>query len=504
MPPRGKNKLKEIQGQPSVLSLVPTVSTTNKTPTPTNTQRQATKDRTPPTPPNPVASESNPNKRINMENTTTEEDLELGELTPELKMIDLLIKRNLKQQLEPINSNINSLLKTAKITEKNALEITTLKKENTYWKQRCQKLELDQKHIKERLDRMENHQLENNLILHGIPETTAWEYPETRYTKVIEHLASTMNGRNEVEQRDIARNLSIQKTKRIGKFNIDRNRPISITFSKYEDVEYLLAYKRYLPNGIYLDREYCEEIERKRKLLRPIMRCAKNHTDYKRKCRMEDDTIIIKGKHYTVNNLHQLPAEINGFEATSRKKDGVTCYFGELNPLSNFHPSKISYEGQIYHSSEQLIQHKKAQLFGDEIAEAQILSTSSALECKLEAKNIRNYDQQTWEDSAKNLCYDGIKLKFAQNPWLRNLLLSTNDDILGEATYDKFWGTGVPIHRNDCTDRTQWHSNGIMGEMLMEIRMELRPSETISLSTTLDPNLDSSMEQSNPSRNDST
>ena len=138
MPPRGKNRLKEIQGQPSVLSLVSTVSTSNKTPTPTSTQRQATKDRTPPTPANPVASKSNLNKRINMENTTTEEDLELGELTPELKMIDLLIKRNLKQQLEPINSNINSLLKTAKITEKNAQEITTLKKENIYWKQRCQ------------------------------------------------------------------------------------------------------------------------------------------------------------------------------------------------------------------------------------------------------------------------------------------------------------------------------------------------------------------------------
>ena len=139
MPPRGKNKLKEIQGQPSVLSLVPTVSTTNKTSTPTTTHRQGPKDRTLPTPPNPVASESNPNKRINMENSTAEEDLELGELTPELKMIDLLIKRNLKQQLEPINSNINSLLKTAKITEKNALEITTLKKENTYWKQRLPK-----------------------------------------------------------------------------------------------------------------------------------------------------------------------------------------------------------------------------------------------------------------------------------------------------------------------------------------------------------------------------
>ena len=64
-----------------------------------------------------------------MEDNSQEDDMEIGELTPELKMIDLLIKRNLKEQLKPINNNINSLLNTAKITKKNALEITNLKKE---------------------------------------------------------------------------------------------------------------------------------------------------------------------------------------------------------------------------------------------------------------------------------------------------------------------------------------------------------------------------------------
>ena len=188
------------------------------------------------------------------------------------------------------------------------------------------------------------------------------------------------------------------------------------------DVECLLTYKRYLPKRIYLDKEYCEEIEKKRKLLRPIMHCAKKHDDFKKKCWMEEDTLVIRGKNYTVNNLHQLPAEINGFEATTKKEEGITCFFGELNPMSNFHPVKINYDGYIYHSSEQLIQHKKAQLFGDTITEAQILSTSTAMECKTEAKNIRNYDQQLWESSAKSLCYDGIKAKFTQNPWLANLL----------------------------------------------------------------------------------
>ena len=360
--------------------------------------------------------------------------------------------------------------------EKNKEEITNLKRENYFLKTKCQKLEQEQKHIKERLDKMENTQLDNNLIIHGVPEPTAWEYPETRYAKVIDYLSHTMNGDNEAEKMNQARNLSIQKTKRIGRFSVDQCRPISITFSRYEDVEYLLTYKKYLPKGIYLDKEYCEEIEKKRKLLHPIMRCAKKHDDYKKKCRMENDTLVIRGKHYTVNNLHQLPAEINGYKATSKSEEGITCYFGELNPLSNFHLASFNYEGIQYHSTEQLIQHKKSQLFEDRTIEAAILASTSASECKNEARNIRNYDQKRWEESAKTLCYEGIKSKFLQNLWLRKQLLSTNDDTLAEATYDKLWGTGIPFHQRDCTDRTQWHGVGIMGEMLMAIREELKPS----------------------------
>ena len=115
---------------------------------------------------------------------------------------------------------------------------------------------------------------------------------------------------------------------------------------------------------------------------------------------MENDTLVIRGKYYTVNNLHQLPSEINGFRATSKPDEGTTCYFGELNPLSNFHPATFNYDGTQYHSSEQLIQHMKSQLFGDVTTEAAILATTNALDSKKEARNIRNYDQKQWEEMA--------------------------------------------------------------------------------------------------------
>ena len=53
MPPKKRNKLKDISGQPSVLSLVSETSNIN---TPSGGNNHSRKTRTPPTPPNPFDS----------------------------------------------------------------------------------------------------------------------------------------------------------------------------------------------------------------------------------------------------------------------------------------------------------------------------------------------------------------------------------------------------------------------------------------------------------------
>ena len=163
-----------------------------------------------------------------------EEDEELGELTPELRKLDLLIKRNLRSELRPLKTNIKELLETAKTTSKHTEEINVLRQENRVLKHRCNQLEQKQQVMKDMLDKLENIQLENNLMLYGVEESSVWEYPENRYAKVVDHLSHTMNGESAMQQRDMARNLSIKKTVRIGKFNPDRCRPISITFRLLE------------------------------------------------------------------------------------------------------------------------------------------------------------------------------------------------------------------------------------------------------------------------------
>ena len=99
-----------------------------------------------------------------------------------------------------------------------------------------------------------------------------------------------------------------------------------------------------------------------------------------------------------------------------------------------------------------------------------ILNTNTPADYKALGWKISNFDQEKWDEHAKTLCYEGIRAKFIQNKNLLTTLLRTNGHTLVEAAKDKVWGTGRVLSRDDWHDSTFWHSQGILGEMLCEIR----------------------------------
>ena len=154
---------------------------------------------------------------------------------------------------------------------------------------------------------------------------------------------------------------------------------------------------------------------------------------------MDGSLLIIKGQNYTSANLHTLPLEINGYMATSKTDpdNKIIGFFGELNPLSNFHPTPFTIHGKIYHLSEQLIQQQKSRMFGDQETEALVMASESALECKRLSKDIKNYDPERWKQNTKASCIPGV---------LAKLLKSTEDRHLVGCCKDHYWGTGIPLH----------------------------------------------------------
>ena len=95
---------------------------------------------------------------------------------------------------------------------------------------------------------------------------------------------------------------------------------------------------------------------------------------------MEGPYLKLDGKKYHRYNIHTLPAQLGPSEVTSVSDEDRIGFFGELNPFSNFHPCVFTVNGLEYHSSEQFIQSKKAEYFGDNIAKDRILHCEDAMD----------------------------------------------------------------------------------------------------------------------------
>ena len=175
-----------------------------------------------------------------------------------------------------------------------------------------------------------------------------------------------------------------------------------------------------------------------------------------------------------MENLHQLPTEIDVFKITSKLDTDCVGFFGSLNPLSNFYESKFTVQGIEYISSEKYIQAQKALLFKDEASYNKITGATNSLDCKNAARSVCNFDRSKWGTSAGPLCKEGLKAKFNQNTYLLdNLINKTGNKKLVECANDQLWANGILLHSDACLNQQWWISQGLLGKLLEDIRMEL-------------------------------
>ena len=216
--------------------------------------------------------------------------------------------------------------------------------------------------------------MDNNVILTGIQEQQ-WEKFEITQQRVIDVIAEALHGTEGKNALLKAQQVSIAKCRRIGKYRMNFNRPISITSQYRDDKDLLMSNKHRLPAGIYANDEYPIHVKQTRDRLRPLLRYAKSLPEYRDNCKLIGDKIMINGLKYGINELHRLPAG-------QRMDDDTIAFHGELSPYSNFHPSPFTINGHTYHSAEQWIQYTKSMMFGDSYTANLILRCDNALEAK--------------------------------------------------------------------------------------------------------------------------
>ena len=410
----------------------------------------------------------------------------LSATTYEIKDDDPFLKA-MEWLLEPMKADIRNILKSHNDLKNDLkvdiMQMHQLREDNIILTNRLQKVEAQNKVLTKRVCTLEDRILQNNIIIHGIREGP-WETEAIRQEKLYQAFSDTVLGRTFDERMETARTMYITRSRRIGKFRQMSSRPISVEMLYKSDADYLLNNRKYFSEGIYIDKEYSKETEAARKILHPYFKAARKMPKYQRKCRLDGNTLVLRGISYNIDTLHKLPEELQGHNISSSTNETCYGFFGSINPFSNFHPTEFNFEGKTFHSSKQLVQFKKAKFFKDEQCASQILASDTTLECKDIAKNISGFDYQAWNDNAKDQCKEGISAKFLSHSWLAEKLLSTGDKIIVECCCDKVWGTGVPLQEEDCLDRWKWESQGILGEILQEVWTQLKERLATTTTTT--------------------
>ena len=263
-------------------------------------------------------------------------------LSPELKELEkrlntsMLININkcIAEALQPIKDSIEKIVNSSAQIDSHDNEIKCLNIENSALKTQVSELRNNMESIKSKLNQLENRSLECNLIFRGVEESLN-ETEDVLKDKIHRIILETFNYHDKQSRLSTVRCCIIRRCKQLGRPNPHRPCPISAEFESKKDVDAILEYKYYLTKGVFVDKEYCADTERKRRILRPILRAAKMKPDLKFKSHMEFDRLVIDGKRYGTDDLDKLPQTISPINVSTKSNDKVVSFFGELCPHTN-------------------------------------------------------------------------------------------------------------------------------------------------------------------------
>lgn len=150
-------------------------------------------------------------------------------------------------------------------------------------------------------------------------------------------------------------------------------------------------------------------------------------------------------------------------------------HFFWKGPLSQWFKRDFVIDGVKYNCAEQYMMSRKAVLFKDNIALKKIMEATNPYDQKAYGRNVEYFDVGEWEAVAKNYVFDGNFAKFTQHEDLKQIILSTGNKTLVEASpYDKLWGIGVAEDDQRALSRATWPGKNWLGEVLTNVRNKIR------------------------------
>jgi len=373
----------------------------------------------------------------------------------------------LQKGLEEIKNTADTALALA---ESNKRDITDIR---NHFNITCERLETENKLLKQKTNNLENYSRRNNIIIRGIPESnneTSLECEEKARMFLVNELK--LDGER-------ARNMKFVRVHRMGGFQNNRNnadarsRPIIIRFQNYEDKAMAWSARNKISDrSLFISENFSAETEFRRKKLYIIYKYAKSLVKYQKKISLNGDVLIIDNVRYTVDNLHELPDDLAPRQFCE-KSNGKHLVFGgmmsELTPFSNWYPCDMNYDNYVFNNLEQAYQYCKAVHCDDRASALKLRYTPDPRAAKELGSKVSGLNGTEWEKTKANIMLELVKIKFS-DPVLKAELLKTGNSKLVEAGTDRFYATGLPFTSKDIHTPNKWTGKNKLGNILCDVR----------------------------------
>ena len=161
----------------------------------------------------------------------------LDDLGPELAKMGRILAREITKSLSraliPLQNEINDI-KTTNQNTGSAEQWKQLHYANDKLSTKVQQLELRNQKLQQKLNRIEDKLVDNNLLFFGISEMEGESEPD-RYETILEVISSTYIGQTHEIRMQQARSILIESLVRKGRYDQRKPRPITVTFTHQRD-----------------------------------------------------------------------------------------------------------------------------------------------------------------------------------------------------------------------------------------------------------------------------
>ena len=162
--------------------------------------------------------------------------------------------------------------------------------------------------------------------------------------------------------------------------------------------------------------------------------------------------------------------------AGSKKNEDVYLIYSSKCPLhvmNTEYPFRIN--NQEYSCIEQFVSESKCLHFGDKIRAAQIRDETDPKAMRRIGERIAGYVNAEWTPHVSRILTEAVFAKYnaPEAAGAREELLATGNRVIGEATRNMRYGTGIHISDPDTADQTKWEGENLTGKLLMAVRAEL-------------------------------